>query len=346
MNPPPGSSMTIEIVEQAEVIERLLIRGAAAIHEASHSIQQRQPKFALLVARGTSDNAALYGKYLLETEVGIPCGLASPSAFTLYKARQDLSQVLVVCVSQSGGSPDLIETMKKAREFGATTVAITNSPESDLAGASEYLIDIMAGTESAVAATKSYTAELLALWIMCRSMTGRTLAAAHLLPSTAARYAGMRAELNEVAQHFSNATRIVTTARGFNYPTAREAALKLMETCYISAEAFSSADLLHGPMASISDGSPVIAIAPDGAGGRAMLPVLSRLDQIGADTFLLGNVIARDHQGPRFQLRPHAEALSPIVDIIPLQLLALEMAIARGLDPDRPRGLDKVTKTR
>jgi len=332
--------MATEIAEQPAVLERVL----AGVPPQLETLPA--PRFVLLAARGTSDNAALYAKYLVETAVGLPAGLASPSAMTLYGARLDLRDVLVIAVSQSGASPDLVETVEAARANGATTLAVTNAPSSPLAAAADLHVDVLAGPERAVPATKSYTAQLLALWLLCTAWAGGDLAAADGLPAAADALLDRSAEpAEELAALLAPADRIVLTARGFAFATACEAALKLMETSYVAAHAFSGADLLHGPIAMVGPGEPALAIVPGGAGGAAMAPVLDRLRGAGAQLAVLGDAGAHAASWS-LPLPPAPESLSPILQILPLQLLALRMALVRGIDPDVPRRLSKVTLTR
>jgi glutamine---fructose-6-phosphate transaminase (isomerizing) len=230
----------------------------------------------LLAARGTSDHAALYAKYLIEITLGLPAGLASPSTLTTYGSRPDLREVLWIAVSQSGGSPDLVDSTAAARACGALTVAITNAAGSPLSETSELHVDVLAGPERAVAATKSYTSELLALYLLIDSWGGGDAASAHQLPSLADDVI-KRAVGAEIATRYRFVERLVVTARGYAYATAREAALKMMETSYLSAHAFSGADLMPGPLAMVDEDRPVIAVVPTGVGGSALAPVLARL---------------------------------------------------------------------
>ena len=343
-----GLLMAAEIAEQPEVLRRIIDSGWEPIREVAAKIAERRPRFVLLAGRGTSDHAALYAKYLTEVRLSLPCGLVSPSTLTAYGARPDLRETLVVAVSQSGGSPDLTETLTVARECGATTLAVTNAPGSALAAAAEFTVDVLAGPERAVAATKSYTAELLVLQLLVAAWTGAGVdeAAPWRLPEAAAELIGRRAEVVELAQRYRFASRLVVTGRGFAYPTALEAALKLMETSYVAAHAFSGADLLHGPLAMVDPEYPVVAVVPDGVGAAAMAPVLQRVRERGADLLVLGGAAAKAAGSHGFVLPGGiSEELHPVLDIIPLQWLALEIAVARGLDPDRPRGLSKVTET-
>ena len=341
-----GELMDAEIKEQPRVLDRILREGRSAIADVAAAVRARRPRFVLFVARGTSDHAALYAKYLVETRLPLPAGLASPSTMTVYDARPELRDVLVVAVSQSGASPDIVEPVARARAGGAITVAVTNSPRSPLAATAEYHLDVLAGPERAVAATKTYTAELLTLYLFVEALAGRIGEDAEGLPERAEALLAREEEVARLAVRYRFAEQLVVTARGYNYPTAREAALKLMETSYVVAHGFSGADLLHGPMAMIDRGFPVVAIAPEGQGAAALRPVLERLQELGADTLLVGDpaLVPLGRVGlPLKDLGP--EALTPVLVIVPIQQLAWHLARERGSDPDQPRGLHKVTET-
>src|SRR3954447_9803462 len=332
--PTPGAMMAAEIAEQPAALARLLREGSPAAAQARAAIEGYRPRFVVLAARGTSDHAALYGKYLAEVQLQLPAGLASPSSITVYGGRPDMRGVLFVAVSQSGEAPDLVGALDVARQCGALTVAVTNNADSPLAQMAVQHVDILAGPERAVAATKTYTAQLLALHLLLGSddVTAVPEAAARTLENAAAAYAA--------AERFRFGDRLVATGRGFSYPTAREAALKLMETSYLAAQAFSGADLLHGPMAMLGPDIPVIALAVPGRGATAMGPVLERLAAAGVDVLRVGAPDGLPGAGGR-----GSGGLMPVVEIIPLQQLAWQLALARGGDPDRPRGLSKVTET-
>jgi glucosamine--fructose-6-phosphate aminotransferase (isomerizing) len=330
----PGASMAAEIAEQPQVLARLLAESSSEIAEVRSHIEQFRPRFVLIAARGTSDHAALYAKYLVEIRRQLPAGLASPSTLTVYGARPDLDGVLFVAVSQSGGSPDLVGSLEAARECGALTVAVTNSAGSPLARAAQHHVDVRAGTELAVAATKSYTAELLALYLLLCDGD------ASALPDAAAATLDFGPRAYAAAARYRYAQRLVTTARGYSYPTACEGALKVMETSYLSAQAFSGADLLHGPLAMIDPEMPVIAVVTPSTGGAAMAPVVQRLVAAGADVLRVGHP-----DGLPVAAQGVAEELLPILEILPLQQLAWRLALDRGGNPDRPRGLSKVTET-
>jgi glutamine---fructose-6-phosphate transaminase (isomerizing) len=344
----PGHLMAAEIREQPAIWRSLLANtDAAGIDAAAELIRARRPRAVLFVARGTSDHAALYAKYLVEIRHGLPAGLVSPSTMTAYGARPDLRDVLMIGVSQSGGSPDLVRSLAVAGEQGALTVAVTNDVSSPLAQAAHAHVDVLAGAERSVAATKSYTAQLLALYLLLervRDVDGRVAAAP--LPDLGDALLSRADEITALAQRYRFAQRMITTARGYSYPTAREAALKLMETSYVSAQAFSGADLLHGPLALVDPQVPVLAVVASGVGGSAMGDVLPRLAERNADVCCVGHPAAVADAAVGFTLPDGApEELSPLLEILPFQLLALHVAVGRGGDPDSPRGLSKITET-
>jgi glucosamine--fructose-6-phosphate aminotransferase (isomerizing) len=340
----PGAVMASEIAEQPEALQRLLDDGLTAVREVAERVAGQRPRFVLLAARGTSDHAALYAKYLIEITLGLPAGLASPSTLTTYGSRPDLGDVLWISVSQSGGSPDLVDSTAAARACGALTLAVTNAAESPLAQTSELHIDILAGPERAVAATKSYTSELLALQLLIDVLGGGDAASARPLPGLADEVLE-RAAAIEVAPRYRFVERLVVTARGYAYATAREAALKMMETSYLSAHAFSGADLMHGPLAMVDEDRPVIVVVPTGNGKAALAPVLERLHDRDADVLIVGDTSAAPWAAAAVGLPATDERIAPVLQILPLQQMAHAMAVARGYDPDAPRGLNKVTET-
>ena len=334
--------MAAEIAEQPAVWRRILLHRTE-IAAVARPIAAASPRFVLFAARGTSDHAALYAKYLTEVLLRLPTGLVSPSAITAYGARPDWRDTLLVVVSQSGFSPDLIRTMEEGARGGAMTLAVTNDAASPLARAAHLHLDVLAGVERAVAATKSYTAQLLTLFLLIDHLGGKTGDAALALPDLADGLLHAAAPVMRIqAGRYRFAGRMVVTGRGYAYPTAREAALKLMETSYVAAQAFSGADLMHGPLAMLDALAPVLAVVPDGVAGSAMAPALQRVRETGADLFIVGGGAAGSHM----LLPPGVpEALSPLLEIMPFQLLARELAIQRGENPDAPRGLRKVTQT-
>jgi glucosamine--fructose-6-phosphate aminotransferase (isomerizing) len=336
MSAPAGEIMAAEIAEQPQALARLLA-ASSEIADTRRAVLGSPPRCVLFAARGTSDHVALYAKYLTEIRLGLPAGLVSPSSFTLYQARPDLSGVLFVGISQSGGSPDLVESMQAAAAGGARTLVITNNVHSPLAATADHVVDILAGPELAVAATKSYTSQLLAAYLL---LVG-DVAAAAAVPDVVGGNLADAERAYAAATRYRFAERLLTVGRGYSYPSARESALKIMETSYTAAQAFSGADLMHGPLAMVGPGTPVIAV---GAGARpqaALSPVLDRLTAAGADVLKVGPA-----DGLPVVTGGLSEELLPVVEIVAVQLLAWQLALDRGGNPDRPRGLSKVTETR
>lgn len=341
--PQPGQHMAKEIAEQPAVFTDLYNRRAefAAVAEI---IRERSPRFVLFAARGSSDHAAIYAKYLTEVLLQLPAGLVSASTTTLYGAEPDLRDVLLVTVSQSGGSPDLLEVTASARRRGALTVAVTNTATSPINAAAELSVDVGAGVEHAVAATKTYSATLLALYLLVDAARGGDGSAAASLGELAS--AALEAPgIADVVGRYRFVDRVLTTGRGFSYPTALEASLKLAETSYLAARAYSGADLLHGPVAAVDAETAVLAVTSTGKGGDALRDVLEAVHQRGADVTAVGSAADKVAAAHRILVPETAEEVAPILEILPIQRLAHGLALARGGDPDNPRGLNKVTRT-
>lgn len=345
MSATPGTHMKHEIGQQPAIFADLLA-AQEQFAEVAAVIAERRPRFALLAARGSSDHAALYAKYLIEVLLQLPVGLTSPSTTTLYGARPDLTDVLLLTVSQSGGSPDLVAVTESGRASGALTVAVTNTTDSPLASAAELSLSIRAGAEQAVAATKTYSATLLALYLLIDAIRGGRAALARTLPDLAATTLADAADpVEEAVQRYRFAGRMVTTGRGYSLATAHETALKLAETSYLSARSYSGADLLHGPVAAIDAETAVLALCSAGLGGESTREVVEAVHQRGADICAIGSAASKTPASHRIPVPESAEEVAPILEILPAQQLALGLALARGIDPDNPRGLQKVTKT-
>jgi glucosamine--fructose-6-phosphate aminotransferase (isomerizing) len=341
-----GGKMLKEIREQPEVLGRVLDGGWKEVRAAARELRSRGFRSAMLAARGTSDNAALYAKYLFEVILGIPTALASPSTFTLYESEMDLDGVLVVGISQSGESKDVLETVRRSAELGASTLSVTNDEGSALADAAQFHFFLRAGREVSVAATKTYTAELLVLYLLVEALNGgeKPSAAARSLPEQALEVleGGW-----EGTARYRYADHLVVTSRGYNLATAQEAALKLMETTYVVAEAFSAADLRHGPIAMIGQDFPVIAIVPPGKARPGMGSLVENLWERGAEVAVISDDEALTSRAGVGFVMPIScpEELSPVLYAIPPQMLSHDLARLKRLDPDAPRGLSKVTET-
>jgi glutamine---fructose-6-phosphate transaminase (isomerizing) len=340
------SQMSAEIREQPEVLQRILDEGWTEVRSAARALREGGLRSAIIAARGTSDNAALYAKYLFEVLLGVPTALASPSAFTLYESRMNLEDMVVVGISQSGESQDVLETIRKSGELGASTLTVTNNEGSAMAEAAQHHLFLHAGKEESVAATKTYTAELLVLYLLVCALRGER--------SLGDEVRGLPRLLREVlkaewegTERYRFAEYMVVTSRGYNLPTAHEAALKLMETTYIVAQAFSAADLRHGPIAMIGRDFPVLAIAPPGRAQPGMRSLVENLRDRGAELVVVSDGRTMlDKASAKFPVPASLpEELSPMLCAIPIQLLAENLARLKGLNPDFPRGLSKVTDT-
>lgn len=342
-----GARMTAEMAEQPAVLERLIAR-ADAIGDAVRAVAPRPFAGTTIVARGSSDHASVVGRYLLELATGRPVSLAAPSLHLLYGARVDYAGQLAIAVSQSGRTPEIVTTLRRLREAGARGLAITNDAGSELAAAADALLALEAGEELAVPATKTVTAQLLAFALLARGLAG--VGAAGSLPFSDADLAALPGAVATVladpdparraAAALSDATRLVVTARGLLYGAVLEAALKLQETSAVAADAFSSADLRHGPIAIVGEGFPVLALSAPGPAQEDVAELVATLRERGARVLTIGCDDDAD-----LPLPPVAEALAPIVAVVRGQQLARELALARGRDPDAPAGLRKVTVT-
>jgi glucosamine--fructose-6-phosphate aminotransferase (isomerizing) len=338
-----------EILEQPEVLERLLEQERGTVEAVAQAIRERAPRFMVLAARGSSDNAARYGQYLLGAVNGLPVALATPSLFTLYRRPPCLADALVVAVSQSGQSPDIVAVVEEGRRQGALTLAVTNDPTSPLARAAEWVVPLHAGAERSVAATKTYTASLLALGMISAALAGdeEMFAALRTVPEAIRQVVSSAPTICRASERYRYMEACVVVSRGYNYATAYEIALKLKELTYVLAEPYSSADFQHGPVALVEKGFPVIAVVPEGAVTAEMVDFLRRLREREAELVVIS---AREEvlslaQTPLPLPEGIPEWLSPMVAVVPGQLFALGLTQARGLDPDQPRGLQKVTRT-
>ncbi|MBX3299054.1 MAG: SIS domain-containing protein [Acidobacteria bacterium] len=340
------SIMLSEIVEQPSALERTLTAEAEKYRRLEQLLGSREIDLVLLVARGSSDNAALFGRYLIETTTGIPVSLAAPSVHTLYGAKLDLKRALVVGVSQSGEGSDINLVLESARSSGAMTLGITNESDSTMAGIVDETLLIHAGRERSVAATKTYTGQMLHFYMLARALGGRDLGIERI-PELTDHALLLLEEIRSLVERYLFMDNCVVVGRGLNYGNAYELALKLMETCYVVAERFSSADFLHGPLALVERRFPVILFAPTGQTLPGSRGLLDSLKDLHADCLAITNdpdIAVRASRSLR--MSPEIdEFLSPIPFIVPAQMFACMLSEAKGLDPDSPRSLSKVTST-
>ncbi len=350
------SKMLEEIRQQPAAIERTLAEEIPNVEELKRLFSTKRPKYIVLAARGTSDNAAQFARYLIEITTGIPVSLAAPSVYTLYNAKLDLKDSLVVAVSQSGESTDINMVLESARAAGAQTVAITNEADSTMAKLAGNTILVRAGKELSVAATKTYTGQLMAFYLLAYAL-GAGVTRDHLqrIPMSAASALGLFDQVREISSRYRFMEHAVVVGRGINYANVFEFALKLMETCYVIAERFSTADFHHGPIAMVERDFPVFLFAPPGVASLSASGMLETLRTLNAETLIItdeGNRqmteaverkliltdVVRDPALP-------ADLFTPIPYILPAQMFAACLAEHKGLNPDAPRTLSKVTKT-
>lgn len=340
--------MREEIAEQPEALRRTfeaVLPEVPALAKLGEQTRQ-----VLFVARGSSDNAAVYGRYLVEVGAGRLATLSSPSVATTYGRRIDLDGVLAVALSQSGRTEEIVETLAWAADCGARTVAVTNEEDSPLAASAEVALLTRAGVERAVPATKTYTTQLAALAVLGLALRGDDPAfreALHRVPDAVAAVIDPHDGVAELADRLTEIDGLVVSGRGYAYSTALELALKFKEACYVSAEGLSYADLLHGPIAVLDGDTPVLLVAPgDGPVLAGMTALAHRARELASPAYVIGGdaglVAACDAHVPGPDLPEH---LAPIGLVVPGQLLVESVALRMGIDPDAPRGLRKVTQT-
>ena len=344
-------SVRSEILEQPEAARRQLGSSQAAIAALVERLRARPVHNVVIAARGTSDHAAIYGQYLLGVRNALSVGLATPSVVSLYRADPDVKGSLVIGISQSGESPDIVGVVAAASRQGTPTLAITNTPGGHLASAAEFVIDLAAGPELAVAATKTYTTSLLALARLSAALGDESPSALAALPDAIAAALelepAVEAIVGELTSGSTDVDRCVIVGRGFEYATAREWALKLKELARVFADPYSAADFLHGPIAIVQPGIPVLVLAPEGAAAEGQIELLRDLHARGVDTVVASEVASIRALGRWSIALPTGipEHLRPIVSIVPAQLFAYHLTLARGLDPEEPRYISKVTRT-
>jgi glucosamine--fructose-6-phosphate aminotransferase (isomerizing) len=344
-----GSHLEREIHEQPAVLERLLRSQGPVVAELAEKMTARGISHVVIAARGTSDNAGRYAQYLLGAMNGIVVTLAAPSLFTAYQRPPRLGNALVLGISQSGKSPDLAAVLAEARRQGSLTAVLTNTPGSDLAKLGEVVIDLLAGPENAVAATKTYTAELGALAMLSASLAASREMQEVLdrVPEAMALALDTDRAASEAASTLNEARHMAVLGRGFNYATAFELSLKLTELTYTNAVAYSSADFRHGPLAMVEQGFPVLVLAASGALLEDMRSTLALLADRRAEVLCISDdpSLASNVRLPLTLPRSVPEWLSPLPMIVPGQLLAMHLAALRGYDVDAPRAITKITET-
>ncbi len=349
--------MLREIEQQPEVLQQTFDRAVGPIEKFKQMMQRRRPSLIVLVARGASDNAALFGRYLLEMTTGIPVSLAAPSVMTIYEAPLDLKNALVIGISQSGESTDTNLFLEAARKQGALTLGVTNRSRSSITRITEEVFLVRAGRERSVAATKTYTGQILMLYLLAYAL-GAPIPprAVGRLPGAVQKVLKRKDSVAALSERYRYMSNAVVVGRGLNYANAFEFSLKLMETCYVVAERFSGADFLHGPIALVERAFPVFVFAPPGPTFPGVVSLCEKLRSLQAETVVIGpadggipeSLATRSLQVsariPTLNAMPE-DLFTPIPYVIPAQLFAAFLAEQKGLNPDRPRTLTKVTKT-
>jgi len=338
-----------EIHEQPQIIQSLLSESQDAIKTLANEIQSRHIQHVFVAARGTSDNAGRYAKYLLGAHNHLDVSLATPSLFTIYQQPPNLKDSLVMGISQSGKSPDIVSVLKEGQRQGALTAALTNYPASDLGQSANIVIDLQAGEEVSLAATKTYTSQLtnIALLSTQLSFTNEYQHQLEKLPDQVNELIKNENHVEKLAERYRYMAHCAVIGRGFNYATAFEFSLKLKELTYTIAEPYSSADFLHGPVALIDRGFPIFIIAPSGAMVPRMRALVEKVHNRQAEVILLSDqkeLLSKVNQKIPLPIGI-PEWLSPITTILPAQMFAMYLAHTRELNVDNPRGLNKVTET-
>jgi len=346
----PANLMTSEILHIPATVQRLIDQQGERIAELAMELKDAARKGVTFAARGTSDNACLYGKYLFEILLGYPVHLAAPSTVTLYRRPMDFAGKLVIGVSQSGESTDVCEYMEAAAKAGARTIGITNNPKSRLAKSSEFHIPLLAGPEKAVAATKTYVGELLVLRMLVTCMTAKKSLhdALPLLPEAIEAAMSTEDRIKEIVPRFRYMHAAVVLGRGYNYATAQEFALKLMETSHVPVHPFSFADFLHGPVSVMHQGFPSFVFLSKGPTANGVKELMTDVHGRGGELVVFSNTKIKENATlwPVYVDAPLNEVDSPLVNIIPAYLFAKQYSLLCGFDPDNPKGLTKVTHTR
>ena len=345
------TEMLKEIKQQPEVLARCIEKGAGTVKKIVRAIGEKDIQSVFIAARGTSDHAGVYGKYIIEHQLGLPVALAAPSILTIYKRPLKLKHSLVVGISQSGKAEDVLEVIKSAGQQGALTVAITNDCTSPLAQAADFHLFADAGLEKSVAATKTFTAQMMLLAILTAEWSQNEAFYSELkqVPEKLMEVLALEKEIEEKVQRYRYMEDCFVLARGINYPAALESSLKIQETTYVRAKGYAISDFHHGPFAMVEQNTPVIVFAPKGPSLADAKEIAQKLSGVDAEIVLVTN--AGDEFGGTgtmvFDI-PDTEndLISPFYNVVWAQLFACKLSLSKGINPDAPRGLKKVTITR
>jgi glucosamine--fructose-6-phosphate aminotransferase (isomerizing) len=340
--------MLDEIREQPEVLNRLLESEHSSVSKLKDAMVERGIENIVIAGRGTSDNAATYAKYLFQIVNGRMVALAAPSVFTLYESDMDLSKWLMIGISQSGESTDVVEILRQSDAHGALTAGITNVVDSTMSKVADHTLYCRAGDERSVAATKTYSATLGLIYLLScclkndNSMLDDLKCAIQAIRGVLAQ----EEHISRIVERYRYMNECMVVARGYNQSTCQEVSLKLNETCYVVAKPYSAADIQHGPVAMIDEGFPVIVFAPQGKGFQSVLDLAVKLNSAGAELIVVSDDDKiLDLGKTQIKIEAVPEAVSPMVNIVVGQLFAQYLSLAKGNNPDKPRHLKKVTLT-
>ncbi len=351
------SNMWKEIQEQPDLLKNTITRNISDIKSLADEIDRRGIRFIAIAARGTSDNAAVYAKYVFELLVGIPVMLAAPSIFTIYNHTINFKDSMVIGISQSGMAKDVLEVLNAAKAQGGLTVSITNSPESPLAIGADWHLCCFSGVEAGIAATKTFTAQAYIIVNLALELANKNSAKAinnegladelSIMPDKTREVIKDVDAIDEIAKRYRLMNDCIVLARGVNYAIALECAIKIMETSYVRAKAYSTSDFYHGPLALVESNTPVVLFAPDGPTIHDTRNMAERLTQIGADLLVISNDSEMLKSGTVSISVPYSEydIVSFFYNTIAAQILAYRLTIQKGMDPDNPRNIKKITIT-
>ena len=343
--------MKKEIFEEPAAMERCLKSNEATLDKLAETLRTSEVSNVIVAARGTSDHAGIYGKYIIETMLGIPVGLSACSTSTLYGSKLNYKNMLVIGISQSGAAADVLEIINNAKESGAITLTITNNLESPLASAADFHLYCDAGHEASVAATKTFStqlyliAELVARWANRKDILKKL----EVVPRGVAQILLQDSAIAQIATRYRFMEEAFILSRGINYPLALEATLKIQETNYVRAKGYPISDFHHGPFAMVSEGMPVFMYLSDGPVKNDAMVMIEKLQSVGADLFMISDddsILAQGDLGFKIPEADKEDMIASFYFATFAQLFAANLAEVKGRNPDAPRGLKKVTVTK
>ncbi len=338
-----------EIFEQPQVLKRCLKDNEQLMNQVVADIESRQIDNVVIAARGTSDHAGIYGKYIMEYALGIPVVLAAPSIVTIYDRSLKLQNSLVIGISQSGKAEDVLEVVKRAKQQGTLTLSVTNDDESPIAKEADYHLYTNAGVEESVAATKTFTSQMMMLALLVAKWSKNDAFRKELdeVPEQMTKVLSLDESIKEKVQRYRYMEDCFVLSRGINYAIALEGTLKIQETTYVRAKGYAISDFHHGPFAMIEDNTPVIVYAPEGPSMGDAREMINKLRSVHAEIIVITNAVDLGDDVITFTIpKTTNDMISPFYNVVWGQMFACQLALAKGLNPDQPRGLNKVTITR